>query len=153
LGLVDDHQHTWPKPLQPLEHREFRLLWTATLISNAGSWMQRVATGWLIYSLSGSTVWLGLDAFAAGIPTILLLPIGGVLADRMDRRKMLVTANLVNATLALLLAVGWWIGALHVWHILGSLFLAASFRPWWCPRINQCFLSSPAKITCLVRWH
>jgi hypothetical protein len=66
--------------LQPLEHAAFRLLWLGTLVSNAGSWMQRVATGWLVFSMIGSTARLGAEAFAAGIPTVLLLPLGGVIA-------------------------------------------------------------------------
>jgi predicted MFS family arabinose efflux permease len=122
MGLVHDHPHTWPTPLQPLEHTEFRLLWLGTLVSNAGSWMQRVATGWLVFSMTGSTAWLGAESFVASIPTVVLLPFGGVIADRLDRRKLLIGTNVVNALLAAGLAAGWWAGVLQVWHILGASF-------------------------------
>ena len=67
MGLVDDHPHKWPLPLQVLEHKQFRLLWLATFVSNSGSWMQRVAAAWLVYTMSGSETWLGIDAALAGL--------------------------------------------------------------------------------------
>ena len=124
LGLVDDHPHKWPMPLQALEHKQFRLLWLATFVSNAGSWMQRVAAAWLVYTLSGSETWLGIDAAMAGLPTLLLLPFAGVLADRTDRRRVLLIANAVHALLAVLLAVLWWVDALAVWQLLGVSFVS-----------------------------
>jgi hypothetical protein len=63
--------------LSALRHREFRLLWIGTFASNVGSWAQKVATAWLIYHITNSEAWLGIDAFASGIPTVLLLPWGG----------------------------------------------------------------------------
>jgi predicted MFS family arabinose efflux permease len=122
MGLVHDHPHTWPAPLQPLEHTDFRLLWLGTLVSNAGSWMQRVTTGWLVFSMTGSAAWLGAESFIAAVPTVLLLPFGGVIADQVDRRKLLIAANLLNAILAAGLAAGWWAGVLQVWHILTASF-------------------------------
>ncbi|HQY88834.1 MAG TPA: MFS transporter, partial [Tepidisphaeraceae bacterium] len=62
-----------------LRHRDFLAIWFGTFVSNAGSWMQKVTTAWLIYEMTGSKAWLGADAFASGITTVLLLPIGGVL--------------------------------------------------------------------------
>src|SRR3954462_5169537 len=76
-----------------LRHRDFRLLFVGTFVSNAGSWMQKVATSWLIFQLTGSAAWLGLDAFASGFTTVLLLPWGGVVADRLDRRRVLIWTN------------------------------------------------------------
>lgn len=60
-----------------------------------------MASSWLIYSLSGSGVWLGVDSLAAGLPTVLLLPIGGVVADRCNRRSILIVANIAQGVLAL----------------------------------------------------
>src|SRR5215212_3787880 len=80
--------------------------------------MQKVATSWLIYQMSGSETLLGIDAFAAGIPTVLLLPFGGVVADRVDRRKLLIWTNVASAALALVLAGLRATGVLHVWHIV-----------------------------------
>jgi hypothetical protein len=54
MGLVDDHPYRWPAPIQALEHRSFFLLWLAMLVSNAGAWIQRVASAWLIYTMTGS---------------------------------------------------------------------------------------------------
>lgn len=125
MGLVDDHPHKWPAPLQALEHRTFRWLWIATFVSNAGSWMQRMATAWLVYTLSESETWLGVDAAMTALPTFLLLPFSGVLADRIDRRIVLVLANLSNALLAMVLAMIWWSGNLAIWHLLISSFLTA----------------------------
>src|SRR6476659_7581468 len=94
----------WRDGLSALWHRDFRLLWLGTFASNIGSWAQKVATAWLIYHITGSEAWLGIDAFAAGIPTVLLLPWGGVVSDRVDRRKLLIWSNAASAALALALA-------------------------------------------------
>ena len=110
--------HRWPHSLAALHHRDFRVLWVGTFVSNAGSWMQKVATGWLIYQMTGSAAWLGIDAFASGIPTVLLLPFGGVLSDRVSRRALLIGTNALSATLAFVLA-GLQAGhILAVWHIV-----------------------------------
>jgi predicted MFS family arabinose efflux permease len=99
-------------------YRDFRILWTGTLVSNAGSWMQKVTTAWLIYQLTGSEVWLGVDAFASGIPTVLLLPLGGVLADRVSRRTLLIWTNLLSAIFATVLGGLQASHVLRVWHIV-----------------------------------
>lgn len=101
-----------------LQHRDFRLLWIATFLSNAGSWMQKVATSWLVYRLTGSELWLGIDAFASGFTTVVLLPIGGVISDRFDRRRLLIWTNAICAVLALALALLVWGNVLRVWHIV-----------------------------------
>jgi len=69
-------------------------------------------------------MWLGLDAAMAGLPALILLPFGGVLADRVDRRKVLLIANVVHALVALLLAVLWWADTLAAWQLLVSSFLS-----------------------------
>src|SRR4051812_20202061 len=90
--------------LSALRHREFRFLWFGTFASNVGSWAQKVATAWLIYHITNSEVWLGIDAFASGIPTVLLLPWGGVVSDRVNRRNSLIWTNVASAGLAFALA-------------------------------------------------
>src|SRR6266513_974066 len=94
----------WARGWSALRHRDFRWLFAGTFVSNAGSWMQKVATSWLIYQMTGSEAWLGLDAFASGFTTVLLLPWGGVVADRVNRRTLLIWTNVICAVLALLLA-------------------------------------------------
>ena len=80
--------------------------------------MQKVTTAWLIYEMTGSKAWLGADAFASGITTVLLLPIGGVLADRIDRRRLLIVTNIACAILAFALALLASTSSLRVWHII-----------------------------------
>jgi MFS family permease len=91
--------------LRPLHHRNFALLAAASLVSNVGSWMQTVGVGALVTADTGRATWTALVAAAAFLPIGLLSPIGGALADRLDRRRWMAIANLVQAGLAALLAV------------------------------------------------
>jgi MFS family permease len=91
--------------LRPFRRRSFTLLWTAGLISTVGSWMQTVAVGALVVSDTGSATWAVLVAAGAFLPTGLLSPIGGALADRLPRRPVLVAGNLAAAATAALIAV------------------------------------------------
>src|SRR5436190_19577951 len=107
-----------PHSLSALRHREFRLLWIGTFASNIGSWAQKVATAWLIYHITNSEAWLGIDAFASGIPTVLLLPWGGVVSDRVNRGNLLIWTNVVSAGLAFTLAALVYNDSLKVWYIV-----------------------------------
>lgn len=98
-----------PSSLRPLRHRNFALIWTAALLSNVGSWMQTVAVGVFVTARTGQASWTGLVAGAAFLPIGLLSPLGGLMADRMDRRKWLFVTTVgetVSAVLLTLLAVG-----------------------------------------------
>ncbi|HUD78185.1 MAG TPA: MFS transporter [Streptosporangiaceae bacterium] len=96
--------------LSPLRHHSFAVLWTASLISNVGSWMQTVAVGALVISRTGSASWAVLVAAGAFLPIGLLSPLGGALADRLPRRPVIaagnLTAGLIAAAIATLVAVG-----------------------------------------------
>ena len=76
-----------------LRHRNYQLFFSGQLISLIGTWMDQVAESWLVYRLTGSALLLGTVAFASQIPVFLLAPIGGALADRMDRRRILITTQ------------------------------------------------------------
>jgi MFS family permease len=106
-----------------LSYRNFRLFWTGAFLSNVGTWMQAVAQGWLVYQLTNSTFWLGLDGFMATVPGLLLTLLGGVFADLVDRRRLLmytqIGAGLSALTLALLVVTG----VVHVWMILALSFV------------------------------
>jgi len=103
-----------------LAYRDFRLLWFGALTSSIGTWMQKVAQAWLIVTLTGtqSAFYLGLDSFLGELPILLLTLVAGVVADRRDRRHMMLVSQLVQMTVALVLAGLVYFNAIHVWHIL-----------------------------------
>ncbi|HLI72970.1 MAG TPA: MFS transporter [Acidimicrobiales bacterium] len=92
-------------PLRPLRHRNFALVWASALVSNVGSWMQTVALGVVITARTHDPLWTGAVAAAAFVPIGALAPVGGALADRLDRRRWLITTTLAEAAFATLLAV------------------------------------------------
>ncbi|NJL30138.1 MAG: MFS transporter [Phycisphaerales bacterium] len=100
--------------------RDFRLIWSGALVSNIGLWMQNVARDWLVYQLSGETgkFWLGLNGFVEGLAVVAMLPLGGALADRIDRRKLLIISNSYQAVLAVILAILAATGRLQAWHVV-----------------------------------
>jgi predicted MFS family arabinose efflux permease len=106
------------------QYRDFRLMWIGACTSSIGTWMQIVAQGWLIYRLSHSAFYLALDQFLAGIPIFLFSLIGGVVADRKERRKILLMSQYVQMACAAILTVLVATGAVHVWHILCLSFTA-----------------------------
>ena len=107
-------------------YRDFRLMWIGACTSSIGTWMQIVAQGWLIYRISHSAFYLSLDQFLGGIPIFLFSLIGGVVADRMERRRILLVSQCVQmasaSTLTILVATGK-LGT-HVWPILCLSFVS-----------------------------
>ena len=93
-------------------------------MSSIGTWMQIVAQGWLIYRLSHSARLLGLDQFLAGLPIFLLSPLGGVIADRKERRKILMASQYLQMASAATLTVLVALGLTHVWPILCLSFVS-----------------------------
>ncbi|MCA1568020.1 MAG: MFS transporter [Acidobacteria bacterium] len=110
-----------------LAHRNFRLFWAGAFLSNIGTWMQTVAQGWLVLQLTDSAFWLGVDGFAATSPGLVLTLLGGVYADRIDRKRLLIYtqagAGLTALGLAFLIATGLVSDAGHVWIILVASFI------------------------------
>jgi predicted MFS family arabinose efflux permease len=100
------------------EYRDFRLLWFGACTSSIGTWMQKVAQSWLVLDISKSPFYLGLDAFLGEIPILLFSLVGGVIADRMDRRRLLLGSQLVQMTCAFVLAALIASDLVQVWHIL-----------------------------------
>ncbi len=109
--------HAW----RALRHRNFRLFFGGQSISLIGTWMTRVATGWLVYRLTGSALLLGTVSFAGQIPTFLLAPFAGVMVDRLDRRQVLVWTQTLSMVQSLTLAALTLTG-----HITIPLLLALS---------------------------
>lgn len=91
--------------LRPLRSRNFALLWSAALVSNVGSWMQSVALGVLVTERTHNALWTGLVAAAAFLPMGLMAPVGGAVADRLDRRRWLILTTTGEAGFAVALAV------------------------------------------------
>jgi len=91
--------------LRPLRRREFALVWSAALVSNIGSWLQTVAVGVLVTALTGQARWTGLVAAAAFVPIGVLSPVGGAIADRVDRRRLLLGTTVGETFFASLLAL------------------------------------------------
>jgi MFS family permease len=106
------------------QYRDFRLMWFGACTSSIGTWMQIVAQGWLIYRLSHSAFLLALDQFLGGIPIFLFSLIGGVVADRVERRKILLASQYVQMASAGLLTILVATGLVHVWHILCLSFVS-----------------------------
>ena len=92
--------HAW----RAMRHRNFRLFFGGQSISLIGTWMTRVATSWLVYRLTKSSLLLGTVGFAGQIPTFLLAPLAGVIVDRVDRRRVLVGTQTLAMVQSLLLA-------------------------------------------------
>jgi MFS family permease len=110
--------------LRALEHRNFRLFFGGQSISLIGTWMQRIALGWLVYRLTNSAFLLGAVGFSGQIPGFLLAPFAGVLADRWNRKKILLVTQTLSMIQALLLSVLVLTGTVTIWQIiLLSLFL------------------------------
>jgi predicted MFS family arabinose efflux permease len=99
-------------------YRDFRLMWFGACISSVGTWMQIVAQSWLIYRLSHSAFLLALDQFLGGIPIFLFSLLGGVVADRVERRRILLASQYVQLASAGILTILVATGMVHVWQIL-----------------------------------
>ena len=106
------------------QYRDFRLMWIGACTSSIGTWMQIVAQGWLIYRLSHSAFLLALDQFLGGIPIFLFSLIGGVIADRVERRRILLASQYLQMASAAVLTILVTTGVVHVWHILCLSFVS-----------------------------
>ncbi len=112
-----------------LHHRDYRYLWTGSTFAGMGVWAMIVARGWLAFNLSdSSSLMVGVVTFAAMIPLVIAAPLGGLLADRFDRRKMISLGYAVNLVQALLLAVLIAFDAVQVWHVVVFAFISGSVR-------------------------
>jgi len=115
---------TLSRIFKAFHYRDFRLMWFGACASSIGTWMQIVAQGWLIYRLSHSAFLLALDQFLGGIPIFLFSLIGGVVADRIERRKVLLASQYVQMGSATVLTFLVANNLTHVWPILCLSFLS-----------------------------
>ena len=105
-----------------LRHRNYRLWFVGQLVSLVGSWMQITAQGYLVYELTRSPAYLGLVGFANGVPAWLFMLLGGVAADRVSRRRLLIASQTAMMLLAAVLAMLTFSGQVQAWHIVALTF-------------------------------
>ncbi|MGH9402185.1 MAG: MFS transporter [Terriglobia bacterium] len=101
-----------------LRYRNYRLFFSGQIISLVGTWMQSVAQAWLVYRLTGSSLLLGVVGFASQIPVFILAPVGGMVADRYNRRRIVITTQSSAMALAAILAAITLAGRIRVWEIM-----------------------------------
>jgi len=112
-----------PAFLQAFRHRDYRLLWSGAFLSSLGTWTQDVALAWLIHTRMGDPFYLGLRSFAADAPLVAFMLVGGAVADRVDRRHILLTSQILQMTFAAALATLYALGHLGIGPILVLAFL------------------------------
>lgn len=121
---TQDSASRLPNTFRALRHRNFQLFFAGQFVSLTGTWMQSVAQSWLVYRMTGSVLLLGTIGFASQIPVLLLAPIGGSVADRYDRHKILIVTQTAAMILAGILAFLTLTGSVQIWHLM---VLAAGF--------------------------
>ena len=107
----------WQVAWRALRHRNFQLFFSGQLISLIGTWMQSVAQSWLVYRLTGSALLLGSVGFASQIPVFLFAPLGGMTADRVNRRHVVISTQVAAMLLASILAALTLLHKVQVWHV------------------------------------
>jgi len=107
----------WQAAGRALRHRNFQLFFSGQLISLIGTWMQTVAQSWLVYRLTGSGLKLGVVGFASQIPVFLFAPIGGIVADRNNRKHVVIATQIASMLLAFVLATLTLTHHVQVWHV------------------------------------
>jgi MFS family permease len=108
--------------LRVFRHRNYRLFFAGQLISLMGTWMQSVAQGWLVYSMTHSPLLLGLTSFCGQIPVFFIAPFGGTISDRVDRRRLLIVTQGLSMLQAAVLATLTLTHFVQVWHIVALAF-------------------------------
>jgi MFS family permease len=104
--------------LRAFRYRNFRLFFYGQSLGIVGYWVQQIAMSWLVYRLTGSALLLGATAFAGQIAVLFLAPFGGLWADRVDRRRLLIVTQAAAAVPAFALALLAWLDIVEVWHVI-----------------------------------
>jgi predicted MFS family arabinose efflux permease len=123
----------YKQTFKAFQSREFRLMWSGACVSSIGSWMQNLAQSWLVFSISGKASYLGLDTFLGQIPIFMFSLVGGVVADRMDRRHLLLISQFIQMSCALTLTTLLAFGVIKVWHILCISFVTGTAQAFGGP--------------------
>jgi MFS family permease len=126
-------------PLSALTHRNFRLFWFGQIVSLTGTWMHSAGQGWLVLKLTGSPFYLGLLGSATSMPILLFSLAGGVVADRFQKKNILLTTQIILMVLALTLAILVSTGLVTVWYVLLITFCIGTVSAFDIPT-RQSFL-------------
>lgn len=124
-------------PIQVFQQRNFRVFWIGFLISNAGAWIQAVAQAWLVYEISGSAVWLGAVGFVRSFPLIILSMVGGTVADRVPKQRILYVTQSIMVLVSLSLGTLTYLGVIQVWHVLVLTALSGTAQAFDQPARNS----------------
>ncbi len=108
-------------------------MWLGACTSSIGTWMQTVAQAWLVFEISKSSFYLGLDSFLGQIPILMFSLFAGAVADRMERRNLLLMSQFIQMTCAFSLATLFALGLVHVWHILMLSFVVGTAQSFGGP--------------------
>ncbi|WP_353064181.1 MFS transporter [Tunturibacter psychrotolerans] len=111
------------RTFRAFRYRDFRLMWIGACASTIGTFVQQFAQSWLVYDLTKDPFYLGLDLFLGQLPIMMFSLFGGVFADRMDRRKLLLASQYIQMACAFLLALLFAFHVVKVWHILALSFV------------------------------
>jgi MFS family permease len=127
--------------LRAFRHRDFAIFWSGALASNTGSWVQNLAVPYVLYQLTESAFWVGLATFTQFIPVMVLGPLAGSIADRFDRRKVLLVTQTLLAMSATALWLAWTGGVRSPWALLALVALSGVFGginiPSWQSFVND----------------
>ena len=123
--ILQDHQKRRKRlgTFISLRHTDYRYLWIGNLFNMAGFWIQNVTIGWLVWELSGSAAMVGIAAGLRSLPFLFMGPLGGVAADRMDRRRLLMVSQTIMAVAAVLFALLVAFDWVRVWHAMVFSFV------------------------------
>jgi MFS family permease len=116
-AVPERKESRWAVGVRALKHRNFQLFFSGQLISLVGTWMQTVAQSWLVYEKTRSSFQLGAVGFASQIPVFLMAPIGGMVADRVNRHRVVIATQVASMILAFILAALTLTHTVQVWHI------------------------------------
>jgi MFS family permease len=133
------NRFSWRHTFSALQHPNYRLWFFGQIISLFGTWMQTTAQGFLIFELTHSPAYLGYVGFAAGIPAWLFMFYGGVIADRLPRRKVIIFAQSLMMLLAFILAILTFTHVVQAWHIIVLAFFLGLANAFDAPA-RQAFL-------------
>lgn len=120
-------------PFEAFQESDYRRFWTTQFISNVGSWMQTIAQGWLVYRLTDSAFLLGFVGFSSSVPALVLMLPGGVLADILNRKRVVAISQIAQASTAFLLALSIYLQRITVWQIVVAALIVGIAQSFSAP--------------------